>query len=285
MGTGHVPVDDMIESCFHCGSNRFTTSRWLAFGSIRLIRCAECNLVHLYPIGQHTSGYEELNDTETQRQLRLYDETDTTGFNHGNGILDLVENYIREGRVLDIGCKLGEFLTACKRRGWHPVGVDLNPAFCKETRARGFEIYDDVLEHIDPGVKDFDLIVMSHVLEHIERPDVTLQSAYRRLKPNGLLYVETPDMSSPIAWGIYRERWLGVATPGHVWAFTSNTLQNVVQHQGFNVIWSNRWIPYARHDYPKTIKGQCRRFLFSLINLCGYGDIVGVLARKPEQTT
>jgi len=101
------------------------------------------------------------------------------------------------------------------------------------------------------------------------------------LYPKGLLFVETPDQSSPIAWGIYRGRWLGVATPGHIWAFTSKTLKNVITSANFNVIWHNRWIPYVPDDYPKTIKGQVRRGLFSIINRLGHGDMVGILAQKP----
>lgn len=275
-----LPEDDVIRSCFQCGRTHFTTSRWLRFGSIHLIRCTGCHLLHLYPIRQHAGGYEELDNAETQRQLAFRTEEDTVGFNHGNGILDLVENYTQAGRVLDIGCKLGDFLHAAKLRGWCPLGIDLNEAFCKVARRRGFEVYNDVLERIPPEVAGFDLVVMSHVLEHIERPDLALRSVYERLGPNGLVYVETPDVSSPIAWGVYRERWLGVTTPGHVWVFTSDTLRNVIRNQGFNVVWSNRWIPYAPHDYPGTVKGQIRRMLFSMINRFGYGDIVGVLAQK-----
>ena len=273
-------VDDLIKRCFHCGGEVFSTSGWLAFGSIQLIRCDGCKLLHLYPIQMHDDGVESLGDTETERQMDLADEADDTGINHGNGILDLIEGYKKKGRILDIGCKHGALLEAAQSRDWEPVGLDVNPDFCDVVRNKGFEVYNSFLENLDTRVKPFDVITLSHVLEHIERPDITLQAANERLNPGGLLYIETPDVSSPIAWGIYRGRWLGVTTPGHVWAYTTQTLQKVIAKQRYDIVWSNRWIPYAPHDYPSTVKGQTRRILFTAINKLGYGDIVGVLARK-----
>ena len=278
-----VPEDDMIATCFHCGGTFFKTSRWSTYGAIKLIRCGHCDLTHLYPIVHHTSGFEQLDAEETHRQISMLDGEDTTALNHGHGILDLFDRYTDrdKGSLLDIGCKFGDLLVAADRRGWNASGVELNSDFCKIARSRGFEVYNDVIERLDSSISGFDVIVMSHVLEHIERPDDTLKTLFDRLNPKGLLFVETPDQSSPIAWGIYRGRWLGVATPGHIWAFTSKTLKNVITSANFNVIWHNRWIPYVADDYPKTIKGQVRRGLFSIINRLGHGDMVGILAQKP----
>jgi 2-polyprenyl-3-methyl-5-hydroxy-6-metoxy-1,4-benzoquinol methylase len=274
--------DDIIRTCFLCGGVRFETSWWLHYGSTRLIRCSTCALLHIYPVRHHADGAERLDAEETARQAGMFDAADPVSFDHGNGILDLVQRYRTDGRVLDVGCKFGDLLEAARRRGWEAVGLDLNPAFCEIARSRGFTVYNDIVERLGPAEEGFDLIVMSHVLEHIERPDITLKAVYERLNPHGLLYVETPDVSSPIAWGVYRGRWLGVATPGHVWAFTAASLERVVRTAGFHVLWRNRWIPYAPHDYPRTVKGQGRRVLFSFIRAIGYGDIVGLLAQKPD---
>jgi 2-polyprenyl-3-methyl-5-hydroxy-6-metoxy-1,4-benzoquinol methylase len=43
--------------------------------------------------------------------------------------------------------------------------------------------------------KLFDLITINHVLEHIIDPIVFLRNACRLLKPNGMIYLETPDQS------------------------------------------------------------------------------------------
>lgn len=272
--------DDVIVRCFNCNQSDFTTSSWLSFGAITLIRCKTCGILHLFPIQMHDDGAESLSVQESRRQMGLAMDDDPTGFNHGNGILDLAENYKKGGRLLDVGCKHGELLMAARTRGWDPVGLDINASFCDVAREKGFEVYNTVVEKLRPDIKKFDLIILSHVLEHIQRPDITLQALREQLDSRGLMYVETPDVSSPIAWGVYRGRWLGVTTPGHVWAFTSKTLQNVISNLGFEVIWTNNWIPYAPHDYPKTLKGQTRRVLFTAINKIGMGDILGVLARK-----
>ncbi|MBT5875790.1 MAG: class I SAM-dependent methyltransferase [Candidatus Latescibacteria bacterium] len=271
--------EDHIEECFNCGGREFdASSRW-TFGDIQLVACRGCNLLHLWPILMHEEGVESLNDGETGRQIDLMEDGDVVAFNHGNGILDLVESFKSGGRILDVGCKFGGLLKAARDRGWDPVGLDVNPAFCEFVSRNGFEIHSTYLENMPESVEPFDVITMSHVLEHIERPDSALKAIRERLNPGGLVYIETPDVSSPIAWAVYRGRWLGVTTPGHVWAYTQRTLTDVISNQGLEVIWSGRWIPYAPTDYPKTLKGQIRRCLFGAINRFGYGDIVGVLAR------
>jgi len=272
--------NDGIKECFNCGSVEFETSRSRAFGATNLVACKRCRLEHLFRVAMHDDGVESLDEDETIRQIELVDERDEVALNHGNGILDLVENYRTDGRVLDVGCKFGDLLEAATRRGWDAVGLDVNDAFCDFVRKKGFEVHNTFLENLGDEVESFDLITLSHVLEHIERPDETLQAIRKRLKPGGMVYIETPDVSSPIAWAVYRERWLGVATPGHVWAFSQSTLTDTIGNQGFDVVWSNRWIPYAASDYPKSLKGQIRRFLFEAINRVGLGDIVGVLARR-----
>jgi 2-polyprenyl-3-methyl-5-hydroxy-6-metoxy-1,4-benzoquinol methylase len=279
----NVPQDDLINECFHCNGKDYKTSRWMTYGTINLIKCKQCDLIHLYPIAHHTSGYEDLAQEETVRQIGLLNEKDTTSYNHGNGILDLIETHTgkKEGSLLDIGCKFGDLLIAADRRGWNTIGIELNADFCAIARDSGLEVYNDVIERLDIDISGFDIIILSHVLEHIERPDSSLKAIFDRLNPMGILYVETPNQSSPIAWGVYRGRWLGVATPGHIWAFTHQTLKKVVQSTGFEIIWQNRWIPYSTNDYPKTIKGQIRRYLFSFFNWLGQGDIVGIIAQKP----
>lgn len=39
----------------------------------------------------------------------------------------------------------------------------------------------------------YDVIIMSHVLEHLTAPVETLQWAYDNLKPKGLFYIEVPN--------------------------------------------------------------------------------------------
>lgn len=51
----------------------------------------------------------------------------------------------------------------------------------------------------DPGA-GYDLVVMSHVLEHVSSPRSLVEFARSRLKANGLMYVEVPIESPMDIW-------------------------------------------------------------------------------------
>src|SRR5262245_48225932 len=102
-------------------------------------------------------------------------------------------------RVLEIGCGTGATLAALKKKGArHLVGVEINDAAAAEARARG--VIDEVLvgdahSHL-AGFKDasFDLVVASHVLEHLVDPWATAKEIHRVLAPNGKLIGAIPNV-------------------------------------------------------------------------------------------
>jgi SAM-dependent methyltransferase len=77
------------------------------------------------------------------------------------------------GRVLDFGCGVGDLL---KLLGNSSVGLECNSSTIKHLEARGLHAieYDGFLDDWNLGVipasEVFDTIVMSHFLEHFERP-------------------------------------------------------------------------------------------------------------------
>ena len=98
-------------------------------------------------------------------------------------------------RVLDVGAGSGEFAFLMTQLGKTVTGIEPNvgyAAYCREEL--GLEVRTAHLAHdlFPPG--QFDLIRMNHVLEHLNNPVKYLGEIASWLAPDGLLYVEVPNI-------------------------------------------------------------------------------------------
>ena len=92
------------------------------------------------------------------------------------------------GRVLDVGCGIGDFLN--HRPG--TVGVDINPATVEWCRQHGMDAHlmaPDVLHFVGA---EFDSVVLDNVLEHLEQPAPLLSEIHRVLRLDGVVVVGVP---------------------------------------------------------------------------------------------
>lgn len=92
------------------------------------------------------------------------------------------------GRVLDIGCGIGDFLDF--RPG--TVGVDVNPHAVEWCRQRGLDCHLMLLDHLPFPGASFDCAMLDNVLEHLSEPVPLLNEIRRVLVPGGRLIVGVP---------------------------------------------------------------------------------------------
>lgn len=100
-------------------------------------------------------------------------------------------------RILDIGAGTGVFLRRFQLRFMgelHAVAVEPDPKAAEHLRALGtFEVINAPLAS-DLNLKDFNLITLNKVLEHIPTPREFLIEVVRCLdESEGLIYIEVPD--------------------------------------------------------------------------------------------
>jgi SAM-dependent methyltransferase len=93
-----------------------------------------------------------------------------------------------KGKVLDVGCGIGDMLSYRK----NTVGLDVNPlnvAFCRKRELEAHIMKPDVIPF---GDESFDSVLLDNVLEHIERPSLLFKEIRRVLKPDGFLLIGVP---------------------------------------------------------------------------------------------
>lgn len=106
-----------------------------------------------------------------------------------------------DARILDIGCGHGDILRALKLKGYANVqGVDVSPDAVQECQKLGLDVgrIDDI-EALRPNAGKYDLVIMTHVLEHIPKAKAIATAKHVRdvlLTEAGAYYLAVPNAQS-----------------------------------------------------------------------------------------
>jgi SAM-dependent methyltransferase len=108
----------------------------------------------------------------------------------------IVSAYDKRSKILDIGCSSGALIEVLKMKGYGDIcGIDISEKAIGLCRKRGAESAF-VMDGTDLGFEDgeFDIVITSDVLEHIEEDSLALAEWNRVLKPGGKLIVFAPAL-------------------------------------------------------------------------------------------
>lgn len=154
-------------------------------------------------------------------------------------LADDVPGWVKPGKVLDVGCGSGAFLDGMTDNGWSGFGIEPSPAAAEAARAKGHTVAcQSATEPIDDTIarEVFDVILMSHALEHVHSPTRALARLEPLLKRGtGRLIVEVPNIESLLTYW-YGELGLAFDTPRHLYLFSPATLQKTLETAGFELV-------------------------------------------------
>lgn len=144
----------------------------------------------------------------------------------------IVREYVQAGKILDIGCGTGEFLTHCKAKGFEVAGVEPND------KASAFAVQvnnipvTSKLPDLDINQHSINCITMWHVLEHLHDLNKTLKMVKDLLIPEGVFIVAVPNCNS---WDAqkYGKFWAAYDVPRHLYHFNDSTLLQLLSKHGF----------------------------------------------------
>ena len=138
------------------------------------------------------------------------------------------------GSVLDFGCGNGEFMLLSKSFGWETKGYDLDESAVFSARKLGLDVSQGgISDLINEESDKYDLITLSHVIEHVYEPHKLIQECYRLLKPGGRLWLETPNSRS-LGLTLFGKYWRGLEPPRHIVLFNFNSMSNILLSSGFS---------------------------------------------------
>jgi ubiquinone/menaquinone biosynthesis C-methylase UbiE len=160
---------------------------------------------------------------------------------------DFFTTRIHEGEhVLDLGCGIGALAyDIASRSGAWVVGIDLNEQHIEVARARYAHprityILGDVLHA--RFQTNFDTVVMSNVLEHLEARPHFLRQTARVVEPRRFL-IRVPSFERD--WRVPLKQELGIdyrLDPTHCIEYTLETFHNEIDEAGLRVVHlESRW--------------------------------------------
>jgi len=140
----------------------------------------------------------------------------------------------RQARIVDVGCANGGLLAALKKLGYsYLVGIDPSPVCVANTQAlHGIAARVGSIRRMPEAVGQFDLVLLSHVLEHVADLRAAVRVLGGLVKEGGLLYIEVPDASRYCEFMVAPFQDFNTE---HINHFGSFSLANLFRQDGFTV--------------------------------------------------
>lgn len=134
---------------------------------------------------------------------------------------------------LEIGPGSGGTCLYAKSHGWNVSTLDIVAAHNKYYKEHiGVSHVYQSFHDIKAGT--FDLVVLTHVIEHVVDPKEFLENIFRVLKRNGKVIISTPNHKSFFA-RCFGARWWSYSVDDHFTFFNAKSLTQLADHIGFTV--------------------------------------------------
>jgi 2-polyprenyl-3-methyl-5-hydroxy-6-metoxy-1,4-benzoquinol methylase len=219
------PVSLVEVSCNICNSTSAEIISKTGIGNI--VRCKKCGLFYRNP---RLYDREEIDKYKHQIYNELYNLVeDKSKKEIFASILNKLEHY--KGKILDIGCAAGYFLTLARDRGWEPHGIEISDFHLKKAKENlgGKYVLGVPLKMANFPPNSFDVITMWDVLDHLMDPLGELIEIRRILKKKGLLIIRVRNMAFHILMNkLFKKNLLGIVlapTVFHLYGFNNKNMK------------------------------------------------------------
>lgn len=201
-----------------------------------LVENTERDLLQTIPVPENLSDYYQsenyISHTDSNKTLfdKAYQLVKKIALSQK---LSLVKKMNKgEGSVMDIGSGTGDFLAFAKNKNWNVLGVEPVEKARQLSEKKGI-VVNEYLHEVED--KNFDVITLWHVLEHVEDIEAYILEIKRRLKPGGTLIVAVPNFKSKDALH-YKEHWAAFDVPRHLWHFSESSIKRIFLKYQFKLI-------------------------------------------------
>lgn len=234
-----------LRPCVVCNQSEFEL--WTRLDNYEAKKCKNCEMISINPhlteegLSIYYKGYlkDRLNNEKTLFEQRKITYTIDR---------DWICKLISQGSVLDVGCSGGYFLSTFDQKKWERMGIDVEEEDAKFAKEQ-FDI--DVKVGFLPDMtidRQFDLVMLRGVIEHISNPVTFLKKCCDLMKPGGLLFITATPAGDAFAFDVYREKWHLFTPPEHLHFFSLKHLTKILEQfnlELFDFHYQYQETPYA----------------------------------------
>jgi SAM-dependent methyltransferase len=225
---------DVVRDCALCGSiaeNHINFETIIDRGiTLEYSMCTDCGLIFQSPRMDQAS----LNRFYLDQYRKIVQDSEgptdkdlCVQAGRSRALLQFVRGEVGTiRRHLDIGCSAGSLLLRFHATfDCESVGIEPGDAYRQYTSKHDLHVYRDLESLESQGESPFDLVSMSHVLEHLPNPLEYLNHLRERwITPEGWILIEVPNLFGHQSFEL-----------AHLYAYTSTTLKAMLNQTGFEV--------------------------------------------------
>lgn len=216
--------------------------KFWAMRGYRLARCRSCETVWDY--------YPPQNTLEIYDKTYFVNENPKGGYaNYFEGMrinkktftdrLNKIEKVLgRKGKLLDVGCALGDCLAEAQRLGWKDAhGIEVSDFGYKTSKSRGLKVTKGTLTK-NFKKNQYDVVTYQDVIEHITDPVGELTKAFNVIKKGGYIFLVTPNIGglwSKLLGGF----WYHYKPREHLVYFSPKSIKMALKKAGFKNVYSS----------------------------------------------
>ena len=229
-----VSIKDNIK-CHVCDTEKVKSVYLYNYNnkSSEILRCIECGHLFLYPVPLIDLSERTMNtisDAEFSGNVTLK-------FLHEHFVIGREIRNVRKfiqtpnPTLLDIGCGTGWTTAIWQKNGFSVTGLEPSRERSQVAKENyGLKVINAHIEECSIP-EQFDVVILRHLLEHIENPTDILKKIKSFLKPEGLLVITMPNINC-IGRYLFRESWQWVL-PWHLHFYTPKTLARLIKRMGY----------------------------------------------------
>jgi 2-polyprenyl-3-methyl-5-hydroxy-6-metoxy-1,4-benzoquinol methylase len=146
-------------------------------------------------------------------------------------------------------------MSAFKQTGYDAVGIEPD-ASARNLASRIGTVFEGTAEALPNAIADrqFDVVLLSHVLEHCIDPAAALGNVKQLLAPGGTAILEVPNNAS-IGFQMFGPTWFFADIPRHLQFFTEKSLRKAISRAGLRVT-KAIYTGYTRQFSPEWLAAQ-----------------------------
>ena len=254
----------MCNKCPWCQSEKAHThlslkDYFLTQEPFEIMVCEDCGLLYTTPkpsdekIGDYYKSESYYSHQENKKGFipRVYEAVKSVNLKHKIAIATQGKE---PGRLLDIGCGVGDFLHFAEQNGWQCTGAEPSEdaASIAKKRIKAEIMLPKDLEKLPD--ESFDVITMWHVLEHVSDLLWQVNQLNRLLKKGGRLVIALPNFMSYDAQ-YYKDKWAAYDVPRHLNHFSQDSIAKIFNINGLvnkptqKLVWDAFYISFMSEKY------------------------------------